>query len=232
MIYITGDTHGDFSRLLYMNNQGMLNKGDIVIVLGDAGLNYDNGRLDYGRKTLVSSLPCEVFCIHGNHERRPHTVNGYEMTDYHGGKVWAQAEYPNIFFAKDGEIYDFDGLSCIVIGGAYSVDKFYRLFNHMPWFADEQPDDEIKVYVEKQLEKANYKVDVVLSHTCPYKYEPREVFLKTIDQSNVDKSTELWLGKIENKLDYKKWYCGHFHTEKKIDKIQFMFEEVEEFGIK
>ena len=59
MIYVTGDTHGDFSRLLYMNNQGMLNKGDIVIVLGDAGLNYDNGRLDYGRKTLVSSLSCD-----------------------------------------------------------------------------------------------------------------------------------------------------------------------------
>ena len=92
-------------------------------------------------------------------------------------------------------------------------------------------DDEIKAYVEKQLEKVGYKVDMVFSHTCPYKYEPREVFLKTIDQSNVDKSTELWLDEIENELDYKKWYCGHFHTEKKIDKMQFMFEEVKELKI-
>ena len=55
--------------------------------------------------------------------------------------------------------------------------------------------------MESQLEKVGYKVDMVFSHTCPYKYEPREVFLKTIDQSNVDKSTELWLDKIENELD-------------------------------
>ena len=68
-------------------------------------------------------------------------------------------------------------------------------------------------------------VDVVLSHTCPVKYEPVETFMPNIDQLQVDKSTEIWLGEIESKLTYEKWYCGHYHIAKKIDKLQFMFED-------
>ena len=75
------------------------------------------------------------------------------------------------------------------------------------------------------LEQRIWQVDVVLSHTCPLKYEPREVFLKGLDQSTVDKSTEEWLGKIESKLRYQRWYCGHYHTEKRVDSLQFMFED-------
>ena len=69
-----------------------------------------------------------------------------------------------------------------------------------------------------------------LSHTAPFKYEPVEVFFKDFDQSKVDKTTEKWLDSIEDKLTYKKWYLGHYHTDKKIDKIQIMFETYDEFA--
>ena len=72
--------------------------------------------------------------------------------------------------------------------------------------------------------------DVVLTHTCPYKYEPVEVFLSGINQSKVDKSMEHFLDKIEDSIEYDKWYCGHYHTEKRIDKVEFMFESIKLFG--
>ena len=78
--------------------------------------------------------------------------------------------------------------------------------------------------VEAALESVNWKIDVVLSHTCPYNYMPREAFFSWIDQSMVDNSTERWLDSIEKKLDYSEWYCGHFHTDKRDNKIIFMFE--------
>ena len=90
---------------------------------------------------------------------------------------------------------------------------------------------EIKKYVEEQLEREAWDVDVVLSHTTPLKYEPVEVFMSGVDQSKVDKSTENWLDKIEDRLSYKKWYCGHYHTEKKIDNLEIMFENFDEFGL-
>ena len=51
-----------------------------------------------------------------------------------------------------------------------------------------------------------------------------ESFMLGMNQSRVDKSTEQWLDGIEDRLDYKKWYCGHYHVEKRIDKIEIMFE--------
>ena len=232
MVYITGDTHGDFTRIMYFCRRMKTTKDDIMIVLGDAGINYCLNNRDIMLKKQLAKMPITLFCIHGNHEARPANIDTYKEIEWHGGIVYIEEEYPNIIFAKDGEVYDFETESginkkCIVIGGAYSVDKYYRLRNGWEWFEDEQPSDEIKKYVESQLEKYNWEVDIVLTHTCPICYEPIEWFLKGLDQSTVDKTTEMWLGNIEFKLKYNKWYCGHYHGEKKIAKMQFMFESID-----
>ena len=152
-------------------------------------------------------------------------IKSYKTKEWHGGIVWHEEAYPSVLFAKDGEIYDLEGLRHIVIGGAYSVDKFYRLSRGYGWWSDEQPSEEIKQYVEQQL-KEN-AIDVVLSHTCPFKYEPVEEFLPGIDQSTVDDSTEKWLDVIEETTDYMAWFCGHWHTNKRIDKMHFLFHQFE-----
>lgn len=227
MIYITGDTHGEFGRFRRFCQIADPSTTDIMIILGDAGFNYAGNMYDEERKAYMNSIGMTVFSIHGNHEMRPTDVPGYKTKQFNGGTVWHEDKYPNLLFAKDGEIYRFGEYDCIVLGGAYSVDKYWRLRGGRKWFSNEQPSDEIKAYVEAQLEARDNKIDIVLSHTCPLKYEPREVFLPGLDQSTVDSSTEEWLDAIEAKLDYKKWYCGHFHTTKKIDRFQFMYEDID-----
>lgn len=220
-IYLTGDTHGQFERIISFCERQQVQPESTFIILGDVGLNYYGDRRDNRGKDKLAKIPITFFCIHGNHEMRPSEELGYQVKEYNGGKVWVQPEYPNLVFAIDGEIYDFFGHSCIVIGGAYSVDKYYRLVRGYNWFEDEQPSDEIKEKVERMLSERDWKIDVVLSHTCPLRYEPTEVFLSMIDQSSVDKSTEQWLDTIESRLHYERWYCGHYHTDKEIDKIRF-----------
>ena len=229
--YITGDTHGKFDRIDEFCRRIQPAADDTLIILGDAGFNYYRNKRDAATKAFASGFPCTLFCIHGNHEIRPQNIPTYKERVYHGGRVLYEEAYPNIVFAIDGEIYDFDGFKCIVIGGAYSVDKYYRLARGWAWFSDEQPSDEIKRRVEERLEAENYCVDIVLSHTCPLRYQPIEAFISTLDQSTVDASTEEWLGKLEEKLTYKKWYCGHFHIAKRIDRIQFMFEDFDVLSI-
>ncbi len=63
-----------------------------------------------------------------------------------------QPEYPNLLFAQDGEVYDFNDKKAIVIGGAYSVDKYDRLASGLPSFPTEQPDDATKDRVERRLD--------------------------------------------------------------------------------
>ena len=92
------------------------------------------------------------------------------------------------------------------------------------WWQSEQPTDDIKRYVERQVQ--NNQVDVILSHTCPRKYEPLEALISSIDEKMVDKSTEDWLDTIEEMTEYKAWYCGHWHIEKDIDRIHFLYKSL------
>lgn len=230
MVYVTGDTHGSFARVEYFCRRFRTSRDDILIILGDAGINFSGGFHDQMKKEFLEQLPITIFAIHGNHEQRPGTISTYKEQIWHGGSVYYEENYPSILFARDGEIYNFNDKKTIAIGGAYSVDKAYRLARGYGWWPDEQPSDEIKTYVESNLEKIEWKVDVVLSHTTPLKYEPVEVFFSGVDQSKVDKTTERWLDDIENKLTYEKWYCGHYHTEKKIDKLEIMFENFDAFN--
>ncbi|MCR5202359.1 MAG: metallophosphoesterase [Lachnospiraceae bacterium] len=228
MIYLTGDTHGNFDRIEEFCEKSKTSKNDLMIILGDAGINFFGGRQDERCKELLDSLPLSFLCIHGNHERRPNTIISYREAEFCGGTVYVEDNYPSIYFAKDGEIYDLDGYKCMAIGGAYSIDKPIRLVRGHGWWADEQPSEEIKARVMKRLESVNFKLDAVFSHTIPRKYEPVETYLAGIDEATVDKSTEDWLDSIEDKLDYKKWYCGHYHIEKDIDKVSVLFKTYKE----
>ncbi len=228
--YITGDTHGDFSRIAEFCELNGTDIEDVMIILGDAGINYYLDKRDEDLKNELLGLPITLFCIHGNHEARPLEANGdYEEILWKGGLVYAEEDYPNILFAKDGEIYDFNGKSVIAIGGAYSVDKFYRLSSGLQWFDSEQPDEETKVYVEKQLESRQWEIDIVLSHTAPIEAEPVWSFIPGIDQQSVDKSTEKWLQSIYDRLELKEgWYAGHYHVESYECDIRIMFEDYDE----
>ena len=87
--------------------------------------------------------------------------------------------------------------------------------------------EETKEKVKRVLALRNHQIDVILSHTCPYKYLPREMFLQEIQ--NVDNTTEYFLDEIDNETEYQDWYCGHFHTDKKVKKLTFMYNDIKKF---
>lgn len=224
MIYITGDTHRDFSRLYNLKET----EEDMLIILGDAGINYYLDNEDVKYKEYLKRFKIKLFCVRGNHEERPENINTYKEIEMFGGKVFIEEEYPNLIFAKDGEVYNIDGKSILVIGGAYSVDKNYRIMHGYKWFKDEQLTTKEMNEILDKIKGKHF--DIVLTHTCPYKYEPREVFMPGLDQSKIDKTMEHFLDKVEENIKYDKWYCGHYHTEKQIDKLEFMFGRIKIFN--
>lgn len=271
--YITGDIHGDFVDLKNRIYKSKIKKGDCLIVLGDACFNYFKTTQDMSLKAKVNKLGITLFCIQGNHEIRPQNIDSYQTKEWNNGTVWYQPEFPNILFAKDGEIYNINGNKTLVIGGAYSVDKYYRatrhylrdlygipmdifkILLHIPnnntvteeekmlvdnfidsledttifkWWKDEQISDEDIKKIEKLIKNDN-KFDIILSHTCPQKFEPTEVFLPSINQKFVDKRMENWLNTVEETIKYKKWFAGHFHINKNLENgFEFLFKDVKE----
>jgi len=211
--YVSGDTHGDFRRFYDMDIAKDPNNG--IIILGDASFNFrkPNSKIDKYAKEKVNSLGCHFYCVHGNHERRasdvPTAIPAFDYNVY--GMVYTEPDYPNIHYFPMYGTYILDGYHCAVIGGAYSVDKYFRLQNNLTWFENEQMNELEKQYCEKVLR--DKKFDFVFSHTCPYSMQPTELFIGGIDQSQVDNSTEIWMDKIKNTFQYNVWVWGHFHED-------------------
>lgn len=226
MIFLTRDTHRDFDRIVEFCEEYETTEEDILIILGDASINYFLDDSDYVLKQELSQLPITLFSVHGNPEEYPPEIPSYQETEFHGGVAYWEPEFPNLIFARDGEIYDFDGKSVIILGGAYSIDKTARIEGGSPWFPSEQPDEASKQYAESVLERAHWQVDVVLSHAAPLSYVPRELFLPGLNPHRVDRSTEEWLDGIERRLSYDRWYCGHYHGDLWSGPVRVVYEDI------
>ena len=241
--FITGDKHRDFESVKRFCRDMNTRRKDVLIVLGDAGFNYYEDSRDDELKREVSELNITLLCLHGNKEKRPQNVGTYGVRSFCGGKVCYEPEYPNIFFAIDGEVYIFEGKKYMVVGGAHSVDKVRCLEEDKPFWEDEMPDDATKSKVEKRLAAENDSIYGMMTHTCPIKYLPTEMFVSTRQNAqmkkrgnyskskkffkpDIDRSTEEWLGRLEERLDYEVWYCGHYHADKQIDKVYMMHCEI------
>ena len=241
--FITGDKHRHFDRVKEFCREMNTRRKDVLIILGDAGFNYYDDKRDDDLKKEISALNITLFCLHGNKENRPQNVGTYGIRSFCGGKVYYEPKYPNIYFAIDGEIYTFEGKKYMVVGGAHSVDKMRCLEEGSPFWYDEMPDDAVKATVELNLQNEANKIYGMMTHTCPIDYLPTEMFMSTrqnasikrkprkakskkLFKPDIDRSTEIWLGELEKKLDYEVWFCGHYHVDKQIDKIQMMWRDI------
>ena len=151
------------------------------------------------------------------------------------GTFLAEDEFPSLLFMIDGEEYRLgeNSTPTLVLGGAYSVDKWYRLeqqyLGHKGyrWFYDEQLSEKEREAIDAKI--PSMSPQVILSHTCPLSHTPRDLFLPMVDQRTVDRSTELWLETIKHKLPDAKWYCGHWHTDRLDGNVRFMYNDFIEF---
>ncbi len=219
-IYIIGDVHGsykpfkDFSQSIDLNNSD-----NTLICLGDFGGNFFFNYRDKNFKEKLNKYNLTYFVVRGNHEQRPSLCVLNDPNDWHteifwGNKVYVENNYPYIKYALDYPAEYFipignNLLNTLVLPGAYSVDKYYRLAQGWTWFSQEQcTPEEMAAGVDLAQ---SHTWDLVLSHTCPAIYEPTDLFFKGVDQSTVDKTTERWLGQIEYNLNYTLWTFGHYH---------------------
>lgn len=233
MIFVHGDTHGYAKTFKEINNKLYsveATEDDTLIILGDVGANYWGNKRDIYIKKLIRNMRPTVLCLQGNHEERPRAIPTYKHIYNPRYKCygWYEEEFPNIFFPEDGAVY-IEDKRFLFAGGAYSVDKYYRLAAGAKWFSDEQPSEEDKNRVRAMV-CLNNKFDYVCSHTAPIEHEPTHLFLPFIDQSTVDKSTERYLQEIYDLIDkeyLKEWMFGHFHHDEKLsDKFRILFHDM------
>ena len=247
-VFGIGDIHGKWQTIRdFWINHKLKEKftednkdKNIIVLFGDAGLNYFFNQRDEKTKEKLNSFPFTYFVIRGNHEERPsicaeRNPDKWHTEEFWGNTVYVENAYPNIKYAldeiaiykipyiasycegtKENDYYDegtpiWSEYLTLVIPGAFSVDKQYRLTNGWSWFEGEQLTKEERTRGWLLIESL-LQVDLVFSHTCPCIFEPTDLFLPFIDQSMVDRTMERFCGQVEYALDYKAWIWGHYHA--------------------
>lgn len=243
MIFLTGDIHGQLDRFgeNIFPEQQQMTRNDYVIVLGDCGLIWNpyRDKKEQGRLYEISQMPFTLLFIDGNHECFDRLYsNEFVITDFYGGK--AQMISENVIHLLRGEIYTLERKKFFCFGGAKShdisdgilecndnrisewtkEDKEFRI-NHVSWYKEELPSVEEMEYGLRNLEKHNYKIDYILTHS------PSDYHLPYFgDDMESDVLTE-YLARIENLSYYQRWYFGHIHKNIQIDnKTYCLYDDI------
>ena len=206
MIYVTGDTHGDidYEKLLSLKRK-KLSYDDYLIICGDAGICWSIPTLRR-HLDLYNDIGCTVLFIDGNHENFD-MLNRCPMVEYHGALMHRVDEH--IFHILRGEIMTLENKTFLCIGGAVSIDKMYRT-PYVSWWPEEEITTRDIDNALCNLEKANHKVDYVITHCCD------SLTVKNAFDFRKDACTEQ-LNFIDQVVDYKRWFFGHYHFDRKIN---------------
>lgn len=208
-IFITGDIHGYPIRLTdeKLNLSGVtLTKGDKLIICGDFGLPWYNDEEDLKCLAWLSERPFEILFIDGNHENFD-LLNSFPVEKRYGGKVHRICD--NVYHLMRGEVYRIDGRTFFTFGGATSSDRHMREA-HISWWEEEIYGREESLKAIRNLIRAGYKVDYVITHTAPERFSSHlDVHSQGVEACPVARL----LSDLSGKIECKKWYFGHFHVD-------------------
>lgn len=189
-----------------------LTKDDYLIICGDFGLIWDQAdRVSEEEEywlDWLNSRPWTTLFVDGNHENHPR-INTYPVIEKFGGKVH-QID-TSIFHLIRGEYYTIEDKTFWVMGGATSIDRLYRIEGRT-WWKEEAPSYDEMLHGVDTFNAHNNKVDYILTHCAPSNY------LDDICLGYQSDEVTQYLDFIYNNFEFKKWYCGHYHINKTIDK--------------
>jgi 3-oxoacid CoA-transferase subunit A len=227
--FVCADLHGDTKNILHVLNWiENPSEEDTIIVCGDAGFEYED-RIMGSAKRAANSFPGKWVVLRGNHDscywkRHNQDPKWNFLLGESGDDFLYQKKYPNILYVRDcGGIYHIGKYNFLMLPGAFSVDKDYRISRRYPWNPDEQLSEiemrDLTDLVKNWCEQ-DFPIDYVIGHTFPLYLQPKiqDLFIDFISQTKVDKRTEKWLDEIsfifENNSAFKQYYGGHFHSER------------------
>lgn len=251
MIYITGDTHGDFRRFSIdiFPEQKEMTKDDFVIICGDFGgiwcqednrkaLRNENYWLDW-----LDKKPFTTLFVDGNHDNFERLAS-FPEKEWNGGKIHEIRS--SIFHLMRGEVFNLQGKTFFTFGGASSHDisdgildyedenwrkkaqkldkdgKYMYRVKGLDWWPEELPSENEMQNAKNKLKKINYEVDFVITHSPPASI----IAILGSGTYEQDKLT-VFLEDIRDELDYKYWFMGHMHVNKQINsKDLLLYEQI------
>ena len=223
-VFVTGDCHGDLTRIIDFIQRFNLKLGDSIIVLGDMGIFWRKDKKDADIHIKNYETNCNgvhLYWLDGNHENFD-IINSWDRNKNYEYDNSDHIHYCPRGFVTNIELTDGSIKKALFMGGADSVDKFRRI-EHLSWWQDETITDE-------DIKDINGTYDYVFSHCCPRSvFDDNKVFLCTIaniNESNAIHQSENKLEELKNNITFNQWFFGHYHINRKLEgNFQCLFED-------
>jgi hypothetical protein len=221
-ILFSGDFHANArdeieyiteSALLEKYKEPLYKKINYQIILGDAGFLWpENEKSDTYNYNELAKRPFPVLCVVGNHDPVLGRSDLPEVDIGIGEKViLINREKPFTAYLKRGKIYTIENHKFLVLGGALSIDKVYRVPGKSWWKQEYWSDDE-KAAISRLLENEK-NFDYVLSHTGPSRINRA---INNVDLTFIPKMRDEVSALndiIDERITCKQWFCGHWHRD-------------------
>ena len=241
MIYITGDTHGDWMSRLNVHafpEQKEMTKDDYVIIAGDFGIWNDTKQEQYNLDWLEDK-PFTTLFIDGNHENFERLYS-MPVSKWHGGNV--HFIRPSVIHLMRGQVFYIDDKTFWTFGGASSHDikdgilekddtrlkkwkhdytKQFRV-DHVSWWREELPSNEEMRDGLSNLKNINNKVDFIITHCGT----TSSIALYSMGEYKPDRLTN-YLEYVRQNVDFTRWFMGHYHDNYAInDKEIILYDQI------
>ena len=211
MLYITGDTHGDY-EVFAERRLDKLKKEDKLIVTGDFGFIWDNSKEEIKNLKKLAKKKFTILFVEGAHENFER-LGEFEEVELFGGK--ARKIEQNVFCLNRGEVYDIEGKSVFTLGGG------------APPYADEDdeagslPTDEELEYAVQNIQEQRRRIDLIITHEAPASVK------RMIDRSATINDLNIFLDTVLHNTRFGRWYFGSLHQDRAVsEKLICVFEEV------
>ena len=201
MIYLVSDLHGGESLSGLREYLSACRPDDLLIVLGDVGLCFEDTPENRRFTDFFLSLEVNVAFLDGNHENHPY-LNSFPVERWQGGLVHRLSEH--VVHLMRGNVYTIRGKTLFVMGGCKSSPKWKQMGL---WYPGEEPSEAELALAHESLRFHQNKVDYILTH----KYSPEEA------KEAPDESLEGLMRVIDQSVRFRHWYSGHWHQERVLD---------------
>lgn len=211
MIHITGDIHAEKKRMETIGQQGEhpWDKNDTLIVCGDFGFVFNGSEQEQAFLDQLERLPYQICFCDGNHENFD-LLETYETEEWNGGTIHRIRR--NICHLMRGNVYEIDGKTFFVMGGAYSRDKYLRAEGRS-WWPQEMPNGDEYSDAIRALHRHDDQVDYIITHTAPTSVVKRMGEFPRQEERQLNDFLD-WL---DHFVYYDKWFFGHWHRDKDVD---------------
>ena len=206
-IMMAGDWHGNTAWAIKAVYEAVNNGCDVIVQLGDFGIWPGPGGKRYldDLNAVLESLDVMLYFVDGNHE---------DFTQFTDNKIVEDGTRKfrsNIYHLPRAFTWEWFGRKWMSLGGAFSVDKDFRVLNQS-WWEEEQTTDED---VERAIAAGH--VDVLLTHDAPLDI----VEIPGINDANfpfhpkmlpLAKENQARIKEVILALEPEEVWHGHFHV--------------------